>query len=72
MRLRIPTSTFSNEQCQPLPSTLSDSAHWTCREKITATVSGSSISNNYDITFSFAKRDGSWQLVGDPDFKKVK
>jgi hypothetical protein len=65
-------ATFSNEQCQPLPSIPSDSAHWTCREKITGTLNGNPVSSNYDITFSLTRKGENWEVIGSPDFKKAK
>ena len=64
-------TTFSSEECQSLPSSIGDSVHSTCREKITARIGGSPHSDIVDITFSFTRKGENWEVIG-TDFKKAK
>ncbi len=62
-------ATFVQDSCPPLQPIKGDTVDWTCQEKIALLVSGTRITKTGSITYQFKKKEGKWNVEGDPVFK---
>ena len=64
-----PNAKFVQDSC-PSPQIIGDSAGLTCQDKIALVVNGNRITMSTSITYHFGKRDGKWEVEGQPVFNK--